>query len=127
MEKNHFKERCNIRMAFLGIGQKELAKMVGKSVPRLCEAIGGDMTAASASIRVKIEHALLEEINKKRIDMRFEVVEALADEPGINLARVSLILPEDLIYIVTEDGIPVGSWNPQNKTYRLINSRREKT
>lgn len=118
MEKNHFKERCNIRMACLGIGQKELAEMVEKSITRLCEAIGGDMSPASASLRVKVEHTLLEKINEKRIDMRFDVAEALADEPGINLARVSLILPEDLIYIVTEDGIPVGTWNPQSKSYR---------
>ena len=118
MEKSYFKDRCDVRMACLGIGQKELAEMVEKPVQRLTEAFRGEMSPAASSLRVKMEHTLLEEINKKRIDMRFDVAEALADEPGINLARVSLILPEDLLYIVTEDGIPVGIWNPQNKTYK---------
>ena len=35
-----------------------------------------------------------------------------------NLADVSLILPEDLLYIVTERGKPVGTWNPVTKSYK---------
>lgn len=118
MERNQFKERCDVRMAALNITQDQLGEMVGKPRQRITEAFRGEKSPAASSLRVKMEHTLLEEINKKRIDMRFDVAEALADEPGINLARVSLILPEDLIYIVTEDGIPVGIWNPQNKTYK---------
>ena len=118
MERNQFKERCDVRMAALNITQDQLGEMVGKPRQRITEAFRGEKSPAASSLRVKMEHTLLEEINKQRIDMRFDVAEALADEPGINLARVSLILPEDLIYIVTEDGIPVGIWNPQNKTYK---------
>ena len=36
--------------------------------------------------------------------------------------KLSVILPEDMIYIVTEDGIPVGSWNPVTNTYSELDA-----
>ncbi len=122
MEKNTFKERCEVRMAALGLGQKELGELVGKPQQRINEAIRGDKTPAASSLRVAIDQALSRKVDEKRVKMLDDVLDVLEqDEAKVwNPAEVSLILPEDLLYVVTERGIPVGTWNPVTKVYRAF-------
>ena len=120
MEKNNFKERCEVRMAALVLGQKELGELLGKPQQRINEAIRGDKTPAASSLRVAIDQALNRKIEEKRVEMIDDLLDVLERDTS-NVwtpADVSLILPEDMMYIVTKNGKPVGTWNPVNKGYR---------
>lgn len=110
MEKNHFKERYEIRMAALGISQKGLAEELGVPQPRIAEAIRGDVAPAASALRTKIEVKLCEMIDARRAKMVDEVMLMVrkAGYPG----PVGIVMPEDVRYIVTECGIPVGWYNP---------------
>ena len=120
MERNNFKERCDVRLAALNLTQDQLGELVGKPRQRLTEAFRGEKSPAASSLRVAIDQALNRKIEEKRVEM----IDALLDvlerdtERSWNPADVSLILPEDLLYIVTERGKPVGTWNPVTKSYK---------
>ena len=118
MERNHFKERTVIRMAALGITQAELAERLGVAQARVTEAMRGDKVPAAGALRVKIELKLAEMIDERRRAMIAEVepmVRAMG-YPG----RVSVVLPEDVRYLVTECGLPVGWYNPVTGKMSLI-------
>lgn len=115
MERNHFKERAEVRMEALGLKQRHLAEMLGVPVTRVTEALRGDKAPALACLRVKIEIELNRLIEEKRKDMIEEIRRAVGMEAD---DKVSLILPEDLEYLVTYGGIPIGKWNPVSKTYK---------
>lgn len=117
MQRNYFKERVEIRMAALGLVQKQLAEKLGKPIQRLTEALRGDNTAAAQSLRVKIDLTLAGMCNEKREQMAAEIEKVRAVQCPHLQGKLSVILPEDTIYIVTEDGVPVGSWNPVTNTY----------
>ena len=122
MERNHFKERCEVRMTALGINQDDLAKIVQKDRSRVTRAIRGDKEPSVASLRVRIEQILTGMCDERRARMAAEI-EAVRDVQCPELTgTLSVILPEDMVYIVTEDGIPVGAWNPQSKTYRELDA-----
>ena len=120
MKRNHFKERCEVRMTALGMVQKDLAELVGKPVPRLVEALRGDTTNAASALRVKMDLALTRLIDDKRTWMTDDFLTLVGDDlPPEELPEgtVSMILPEDLLYVVTVDGVPVGEWNPVSHKY----------
>ena len=117
MQRNYFKERVEIRMAALGIVQKQLADKLSKPVQRLTEALRGDNTPAARSMRVEIDLTLTGMCNEKREQMAAEIEKVRAVQCPHLVGKLSVILPEDMIYIVTEDGVPVGSWNPVTNTY----------
>jgi hypothetical protein len=122
MQRNHFKERAEIRMAALGIVQKQLADKLSKPVQRLTEALRGDNTPAARSMRVEIDLTLTGMCNEKREQMAAEIEKVRAVQCPHLQGKISVILPEDTIYIVTEDGIPVGSWNPVTNTYSELDA-----
>ncbi len=122
MERNHFRERCEVRMTALGIDQNDLAGMVGKDRSRVTRAICGDKEPALASMRVQIEQILNSLCDQKRERMAAELESKREILCPHLVGKLSVILPEDLLYIVTEDGIPVGAWNPQSKTYRELDA-----
>ncbi len=122
MERNHFRERCEVRMTALGISQNDLAEIVQKDRSRVTRAIRGDTEPAVASLRVRIEQILTGMCAEKRERMAAEI-EAVRDIQCPNVTgKISVIMPEDMIYVVTEDGIPVGAWNPQSKTFRELDA-----
>lgn len=112
MQRNYFKERVELRMAALGIVQKQLAEKLGKPIQRLTEALRGDNTAAAQSLRVKIDLALTGMCNEKREQMAAEICKEIPSQAPHLLGEISVLLPEDMIYVVTEDGFPVATWNP---------------
>lgn len=120
MERNNFKERCDVRLAALNLTQDQLGELVGKPRQRLTEAFRGEKTPAASALRITIDQALSRKIDEKRIEMLDDVLDVLEEDEAKawNLADVSLILPEDLLYIVTERGKPVGTWNPVTKSYK---------
>ena len=75
-----------------------------------------------ASMRVQIEQILNSLCDQKRERMAAELEDKRAILCPQLVGKLSVILPEDLLYIVTEDGIPVGAWNPQSKTYRELDA-----
>lgn len=117
MERNHFKERTEVRMTALGLSQKKVAEMVGVPQTRVAEAMRGDTTPAASSLRVRIDQALNRMANDKREWMTEAVRSCLGSGKD---ERISLILPEDMVYVVTYGGVPVGTWNPISKVYRAF-------
>ena len=122
MERNHFKERCEVQLKALGITQAELAEMLGKPISRLTEALRGDTTPAASNTRVQMAQILNSLCDRKRERMAAELESKREILCPHLVGKLSVILPEDLLYIVTEDGIPVGAWNPQSKTYRELDA-----
>lgn len=122
MEKNNFKNRCEVRMAALGMTQKALGILVGKPQPKINDALAGDTSPAASALRVTIDQILNRRVDEKRIGMLDDLCDVLERDPEREwkLASVSLILPEDMICIVTERGKPVGTWNPVTKVYRAF-------
>ena len=120
MERNNFKERCDVRLAALNMTQDQLGELVGKPRQRLTEAFRGEKSPAASSLRVAIDQALNRKIEEKRVVMIDDLLDVLERYTSNvwNPADVSLILPEDMTYIVTKNGKPVGTWNPVNKGYR---------
>ncbi len=118
MERNNFKERCDVRMAALNLTQDQLGEIVGKPRQRLTEAFRGDKTPAALALRVTIDQALIRLVGEKRREMAEEIKQAAPTVAPQLSGEISLILPEDMQCIVTEDGVPVGVWNPTTKSYR---------
>ena len=122
MRKDEFKHRCEMRMKSFGLTTEALGNMFGKAKARVIEALRGDNTAAAQSLRVKIDLTLTGMCNEKREQMAAEIEKVRAVQCPHVVGKISVILPEDMIYIVTEDGIPVGSWNPVTNTYSELDA-----
>ena len=122
MRKDEFKHRCEMRMKSFGLTTEALGAMFGKAKARVIEALRGDNTAAAQSLRVKIDLTLTGMCNEKREQMAAEIEKVRAVQCPHLQGKLSVILPEDIIYIVTEDGIPVGSWNPVTNTYSELDA-----
>lgn len=122
MRKDEFKHRCEMRMKSFGITTEALGAMFGKAKTRVIEALRGDNTDAARSLRVQIDLKLTGLCDEERARMAAEIEEARDIVCPHIKGKISVILPEDLLYIVTEDGIPVGAWNPQSKTYRELDA-----
>ena len=115
MRKDEFKHRCEMRMKSFGLTTEALGAMFGKAKARVIEALRGDNTAAAQSLRVKIDLPLTGMCNEKREQMAAEIEKVRAVQCPHLVGKISVILPEDMLYVVTEDGLPVGVWNPQTK------------
>ena len=127
MAKNHFKDRTEVRMTALGITQRDLGELLGKPQSRIGEAMNGDTSPAAGSLRVQMDLALTRLIDDKRTWMTDDFLTLVGDDlPPEELPEgtVSMILPEDLLYIVTVDGVPVGEWNPVSHKYRRFGGER---
>ena len=122
MRKDEFKHRCEMRMKSFGLTTEALGAMFNKAKARVIEALRGDNTAAAQSLRVKIDLTLTGMCNEKREQMAAEIEKVRAVQCPHLQGKLSVILPEDTIYIVTEDGIPVGSWNPVTNTYSELDA-----
>lgn len=122
MRKDEFKNRCEMRMKSFGLTTEALGAMFGKAKARVIEALRGDNTAAAQSLRVKIDLTLTGMCNEKREQMAAEIEKVRAVQCPHLVGKLSVILPEDMIYIVTEDGVPVGSWNPVTNTYSELDA-----
>ena len=122
MRKDEFKHRCEMRMKSFGLTTEALGAMFNKAKARVIEALRGDNTAAAQSLRVKIDLTLTGMCNEKREQMAAEIEKVRAVQCPHLQGKLSVILPEDMIYIVTEDGIPVGSWNPVTNTYSELDA-----
>ena len=122
MRKDEFKHRCEMRMKSFGLTTEALGAMFGKAKARVIEALRGDNTDAARSLRVKIDLTLTGMCNEKREQMAAEIEKVRAVQCPHLQGKLSVIMPEDMIYIVTEDGIPVGSWNPVTNTYSELDA-----
>jgi hypothetical protein len=111
-----------MRMKSFGLTTEALGAMFNKAKARVIEALRGDNTAAAQSLRVKIDLTLTGMCNEKREQMAAEIEKVRAVQCPHLQGKLSVILPEDIIYIVTEDGIPVGSWNPVTNTYSELDA-----
>lgn len=122
MRKDEFKYRCEMRMKSFGLTTEALGAMFGKAKARVIEALRGDNTAAAQRLRVQIDQTLTGMCKEKREQMAAEIEKVRAVQCPHLQGKLSVILPEDTIYIVTEDGIPVGSWNPVTNTYSELDA-----
>ena len=112
MRKDEFKHRCEMRMKSFGITTEALAAMFGKAKARVIEALRGDNTPIAKSLRVQIDLKLTGMCDEERARMAAEIEEVRGKYPELQ-GELSVILPEDWMYVVTEDGMPVGGWSPQ--------------
>lgn len=117
MERTPFRERVEIKMAALNLGQKELADLVEAPVQRVNEALRGETTPRASSLRVKIDQSLTRLAGEKRKRMAEEIKQA-ADT--ILEGELSVLLPEDVMYIVLQDGEPIALWFPETKTIKAL-------
>lgn len=114
MRKDEFKHRCEMRMKSFGLTTEALGAMFGKAKTRVIEALRGDNTDAARSLRVKIDLKLTGLCDEERGRMAAEIEAARGKYPELQ-GELSVILPEDMLYVVTEDGMPVGVWSPEAK------------
>lgn len=114
MRKDEFKHRCEMRMKSFGITTEALGAMFGKAKTRVIEALRGDNTDAARSLRVQIDLKLTGLCDEERARMAAEIESARGKYPELQ-GELSVILPEDMLYVVTEDGLPVGVWSPEAK------------
>lgn len=114
MRKDEFKHRCEMRMKSFGITTEALAAMFGKAKARVIEALRGDNTPIAKSLRVQIDLKLTGMCDEERARMAAEIEAVRGKYPELQ-GELSVILPEDMLYVVTEDGMPVGVWSPQTK------------
>ena len=114
MRKDEFKHRCEMRMKSFGITTEALGAMFGKAKTRVIEALRGDNTDAARSLRVQIDLKLTGLCDEERGRMAAEIESARGKYPELQ-GELSVILPEDMLYVVTEDGLPVGVWSPEAK------------
>lgn len=112
MRKDEFKHRCEMRMKSFGITTEALGAMFGKAKARVIEALRGDNTDAARSLRVQIDLKLTGLCDEERGRMAAEIEAARGKYPELQ-GELSVILPEDMLYVVTEDGLPVGVWSPE--------------
>lgn len=125
MQKNYFKERTEVRMTALGLSQNDMAELLGVARTRITEALRGDTTPAASNLRIRMDQALSRMADDKRRWMAKQVKDAMGlDETNPDnsefLATISVILPEDMTYFVTEGGVPIGTWNPVSRTYKAL-------
>ena len=114
MRKDEFKHRCEMRMKSFGITTEALGAMFGKAKTRVIEALRGDNTDAARSLRVQIDLKLTGLCDEERARMAAEIEAARGKYPELQ-GELSVILPEDMLYVVTEDGMPVGVWSPETR------------
>lgn len=112
MRKDEFKHRCEMRMKSFGLTTEALGAMFNKAKARVIEALRGDNTAAAQSLRVKIDLKLTGLCDEERARVVAEIEAVRGAYPELQ-GELSVIIPEDWIYVVTEDGMPVGIWIPQ--------------
>lgn len=118
--KRNFREKAEARMKLLGVTAGDVGKLVDKPSSRVSEAMHGEATSAAGMLRVKIDQALTGLTNDRRSKLEADL-EAVRDIACPELGgRLSVIMPEDLIYIVTEDGIPAGVWIPETNTFKEL-------
>lgn len=121
MRKDEFKHRCEMRMKSFGITTEALGAMFGKAKTRVIEALRGDNTDAARSLRVQIDLKLTGLCDEERARMAAEIEAARGKYPELQ-GELSVILPEDMLYVVTEDGLPVGVWSPEAKKIMPLES-----
>ena len=114
MRKDEFKHRCEMRMKSFGLTTEALGAMFGKAKTRVIEALRGDNTDAARSLRVQIDLKLTGMCDEERGRMAAEIEAARGKYPELQ-GELSVILPEDMLYVVTEDGMPVGVWSPETR------------
>lgn len=114
MRKDEFKHRCEMRMKSFGLTTEALGAMFGKAKTRVIEALRGDNTDAARSLRVQIDLKLTGLCDEERGRMAAEIEAARGKYPELQ-GELSVILPEDMLYVVTEDGMPVGVWSPETR------------
>lgn len=119
MRRDEFAHRCKVRMAALGVTMEKLGCILAKSTTRVIKALSGENTAAAQSLRLQIDLTLTGMCDEERARVAQEIEAARGKYPELK-GELSVILPEDMMYVVTEDGIPVGVWNPQNGTVRPL-------
>ena len=114
MRKDEFKHRCEMRMKSFGLTTEALGAMFGKAKARVVEALRGDNTDAARSLRVQIDLKLTGLCDEERGRVAAEIEAARGAYPELQ-GELSVILPEDMLYVVTEDGLPVGVWSPETR------------
>ena len=114
MERDEFKRRCEVRMKAFGITMEEMGKMLGKAEARVIEALRGERTPAAQSLRLQMDLKLTGLCDEERSRVVAEIEEARGAYPELE-GELSVILPEDMMYVVTENGIPAGVWNPMTR------------
>ena len=114
MRKDEFKHRCEMRMKSFGLTTEALGAMFNKAKARVIEALRGDNTDAARSLRVQIDLKLTGLCDEERARMAAEIESARGKYPELQ-GELSVILPEDMLYVVTEDGMPVGVWSPETR------------
>lgn len=114
MRKDEFKHRCEMRMKSFGLTTEAMGAMFGKAKTRVIEALRGDNTDAARSLRVQIDLKLTGLCDEERARMAAEIEAARGKYPELQ-GELSVILPEDMLYVVTEDGMPVGVWSPETR------------
>lgn len=119
VRRDEFKHRCTVRMAAFGLSGSELGAFFDKAKSRVTEALRGDNTEAARKLRLQIDLKLTGMCNEERERVAAEINEVRGKYPELQ-GELSVILPEDMMYVVTEDGFPVGVWNPQNGTIRPL-------
>ena len=112
MRKDEFKHRCEMRMKSFGLTTEALGAMFGKAKARVIEALRGDNTAAAQKLRVQIDLKLTGLCDEERSRVAAEIEAVRGQYPELQ-GELSVIIPEDWMYVVTEDGMPVGVWSPQ--------------
>lgn len=120
MEKTPFQTRCNIKMAALGMTQTELGERIGQSQARIAKAMSGAKDPSYASLRVTIDQALTRLVGEKRKRMAEEIKKAAERQIPILEGELSVLLPEDVMYIVLQDGEPIALWFPETKTIKAL-------
>lgn len=122
MTRNHFKERAEVKLTGLGLTLKDLSDLMNVPVSRISEAMNGDNTPRANALRINMDQMLNRLIDQKRDIVAKKLEEVREIQCPHLVGKLSVILPEDMIYVVTEDGVPVGSWNPVTNTYSELDA-----
>ena len=118
--RRNFKDKAEARMKLLGLTAGDVGEMVDKPKSRVSEALSGENTPAAATLRVRIDQVLTGLTRDRRSELEAEIEASRGVACPELEGRLSVIMPEDLIYIVTEDGIPVGVWITETKTFKEL-------
>ena len=118
--KRNYRDKAEAKMKMLGVTTKEIAEQLDKPSSRISEAMSGRTERGAAMLRVYIDQILTGLTRDRRSELEAEI-EAARDVVCPELeGRLSVIMPEDLVYIVTEDGVPAGVWIPETKTFKEL-------